>query len=301
MNDHRRNHRRNHQGLVDRLPLYAAGQLAEPERAKLDRHLAICPSCRAELELWLAVGSEVSSANAGVQAPAGLVERARERIQAPSALQRAITRTFSLLFSQAYLVRREMWPSSAILMAMGIMTTLLLQKVALVSYFAPLVAAASLAAIFGPEHDPACELTLATPTASWKILLARLTLVHGYNLLLTLGASLIVLFMVPPELLWGLILSWLGPMTFLPALALLLSLWTGSGNSVAVAYGLWLLQFVHPHWLPGYLAALLTPVVDAYRQFWASPLMLVSAGLVLLLAALWLSGRMGTRLVREQL
>ncbi|HNT55902.1 MAG TPA: zf-HC2 domain-containing protein [Anaerolineaceae bacterium] len=288
-----------HQHTIDRLPLYAAGQLDEKERSELDQHLKTCASCRADLQLWLAVRSEVGSANSHVHAPDGVSERALERIHTPSPLSLAVKRTFSLLFSQAYLVRREMWPSSAILMFMGIMATLLIQKIVLVRYFAPLVAAASLAAIFGPDHDPACELTLSTPTASWKVLLARLALVHGYNLILTLAASLILLFIAPPDMLWALILSWLGPMTFLPALALLLSLWTGSGNSVAVTYGLWLLQFINPKWIPGYLSNLLTPVVEAYRQFWGSPLLLVIAGLGLLVTALWLSGRIGSRLVQS--
>lgn len=290
-----------HQRYADRLPLYAAGQLVEKERVELDRHLETCAACRADLDLWRAVGIEVAAASSEVRAPAGVAGRALERVHAPSSFRRAIQRTASLLFSQAYLVRREMWPSTAILMFIGVAATLLIDKVVLVRYFSPLVAAASLAAIFGPDHDPACELTLATPTSPWKVLLARLALVHGYNLGLTLIASLFLLMVVPPGMLGTLILGWLGPMTFLPALALLLSLWTGSGNSVAIVYGLWLLQFVSPTWIPGTLANRLAPVVEAYRQFWASPLMLVTAGLVLLAAAIWSSGRAGTRLVHSPL
>jgi hypothetical protein len=192
-----------------------------------------------------------------------------------------------------------MWPSSATLMVIGVAATLLAGKVILIQFLAPLIAAASLSILFGPEHDPACELTLATPISPWKVLLARLALVHGYNLMLTLMASLVLLLIIPPDVFWIFILGWLGPMTFLPALALLLSLWTGSGNGVAIAYGLWLLQFINPSWLPAALANLLNPVMEAYRQFWAHPAALVLAGSILLATALWSAGRATPRLVRS--
>jgi len=288
-----------HQYFTERLPLYAAGQLNKEERIQLDRHLETCPECQADLVLWQAVGSEIQASNSAVQAPAGLAEQVLGSIHAPSPFQRAHLRTFNLLRIQAYLVRREMWPSSAALMFIGVAATLLARQVILIQYLAPLIAAASLTVLFGPEHDPACELTLATPTSPWKVLLARLALVHGYNLILTLIASLFLLLIIPPDLFWTFVLSWLGPMTFLPALALLLSIWTGSGNSVAVVYGLWLLQFTNPNWLPAALANLLVPLMEAYRHFWARPALLVAAGVLLLVVALWSAGRAAPRLVRS--
>ena len=182
----------------------------------------------------------------------------------------------------------------------GCAVTLLADQVAVLRFIAPLAAAASLAAVFGPEHDPACELTLATPTSPWKVLLARLTLVHGYNLILALGASLFLLTMIPADMLGGLVLGWLGPMTFLSALALLLSLWIGTGNSIAIAYGLWVIQFprfdliLSPSGAGIWLRAL-----EAYRSFWDEPLLLIGLGLLLLAAALWSAGRAAPRLVRS--
>ncbi len=286
-----------HQRYEDWLPLYAAGQLDPFDRLEMELHLNACETCRADLDLWRAVGTEVTASSSEVLAPPGLAERALERVHAPSPFQRAFLRTASLLRAQVYLVRREMWPASAAVMAMGVIVTLLLKK-EVVHFVAPLVAAASLAAIFGPEHDPACELTRATPTSPWKVLLARLTLVHGYNLLLALASSLFLLTILPPALLWTLILGWLGPMTFLSALALLLSLWIGTGNSVAVAYGLWLIQF--PRFEVAFspsTAAAWTPILEAYRQFWSSPLLLIGLGLLLLIVALWSAGRSAPRLV----
>ncbi len=288
-----------HEHFAELLPFYVSGQLNEGERSSLEGHLAGCADCRADLELWRAVGSEIRASSSAVQAPAGLAGRVLEDVQARRSFRRALRRTFNLLRIQATLVRREMWPSSAILMMIGVAATLLARQTILIHYLAPLVAAASLSVLFGPENDPACELTLATPTSPWKVLLARLALVHGYNLILTLIASLFLLLIIRPDLLWLFVLGWLGPMTFLPALALLLSLWTGSGNSVAIAYGLWLVQFISPSWLPGSLANLLTPVMEAYRQFWARPVLLVAVGLILLAVALWSAGRAAPRLVNN--
>ena len=302
-----------HERIAELLPLHAAGQLNEADRTEVELHLDGCAVCRSELELWRAVSAEVVAADRAVIPPAGMAEGALRRVRSgtissttvPSAsfpasrFRSKALRLFALLRAQAFLVRREMWPASAAVMAIGIAVTFLVDKVEVLRFIAPLVAAASLAAIFGPEHDPACELTLATPTSPWKVLLARLTLVHGYNLLLALAASLFLLIIVPPEALGALILGWLGPMTFLSALALLLSLWIGTGNSVAVAYALWLLKF--PRFelaLSPAAAAAWTPVLEAYRRFWGSPLLLIGLGVVLLLLALWSVGRSTPRLVR---
>jgi len=285
-----------HQGYEDRLPLYAAGQLKALERAEIEQHLHTCAECRADLEMWRAVGSEVAIRSSQISSPPGLAERALAHLHAPSPLRRALLQATSLLHAQAYLVRREMWPASAILMAISTVVTYLLGKTEVIHFIAPLVAAASLAAIYGPEHDPASELTLATPTSPWKVLLARLTLVHAYNLFLALVASLFLLLLIPPELLGRLILGWLGPMTFLSALALLLSLWIGTGNSIAIAYGLWLVQF------PNYglvIETSKTPawveLLEAYRQFWGSPPLLIGLGTLLLVIALWTVGRAAPR------
>lgn len=275
-----------HECCQDLLPLYAAGQLDTEKHSALERHLDSCEECRLDLEMWQAVALEVNASSSRVQASPRLVEQALERIHTPSPIRRAFLQAAGLLRAQAYLVRGEMWPASAIIMAIStVVTYLMLGKVEFVRFVAPLVAAASLAAIYGPEHDPASELTLATPTSPWKVLLARLTLVHAYNLGLALAASLLLLVILPPGVLGALILGWLGPMTFLSALALLLSLWIGTSNSVAIAYGLWLIQF------PRYEVSLApsTPwlkLVDIYRQFWGSPLLLIGLGLLLFVAAL---------------
>ncbi|HEX2995101.1 MAG TPA: hypothetical protein VHP14_09755 [Anaerolineales bacterium] len=48
----------------------------------------------------------------------------------------------------------------------------------------------------------------------------------------------------PPDLLGVLALGMLAPMAFLSALALLLSIWIGTSNAIAISYILWLLQSI---------------------------------------------------------
>jgi hypothetical protein len=229
-------------------------------------------------------------------APAGLAERALEYVRPTQAAPRpafqplrlSLGRTLSLLRAQAYLIQSEMWPTSAAVMALGVIVALLSNHVEALSFLAPLVAAASLAMLYGPEHDPAHELVLSTPTSTWKILLARLSVVSAYNLLLALLAGLAMLLIVPPHLLGLIILGWLAPMACLSALALLLSLWIGAANAVTLAYTLWVIQYVQIsqllanwRWAPGWDAFL-----SAYRSFWQSPGLLFGLSLILLGAAL---------------
>jgi hypothetical protein len=162
-----------------------------------------------------------------------------------------------------------------------------------VMYFiAPMVAAATLSILYGAENDPAYELTLATSTSPWKVLLARLSLVSAYNLLLVLGVAAILLFVVPPDILGMMIFGWLAPMAFLSALALLLSLWVGTSNAIAITYVLWVVQYI-PYrfidiWMdsPAWLS-----VTAVYQQFWQNPLLLLLFSIPLFVLALWSANR----------
>jgi hypothetical protein len=286
-----------HERYQDLLPLFVAGQLNETERAEMETHLATCEECQADLKLWEAVSVEIKKSNQAVEAPsAKLVDGAVSRVQVPGLMRRA----WQLLYAQAFLVQREMWPASAAVMALGIIVALLSNHVQAVYFIAPLVAAASLSVLFNPEYDPAYELTLATPTSPWKVLLARLSIVSAYNLLLALIAALVLLALVPPELLGTLILGWLAPMAFLSALALLLSLWIGTSNAVTITYILWIAQYM-PYKLVG--AWMVSPgwssVILAYRQFWHSPMLLFLLALLLIGMALWSANRPVFRLTQE--
>jgi len=295
-----------HERYEDLLPLFVAGQLDDGERAEMENHLDACSDCQADLALWSAVSSEIQETSRRVNPPSSAVGAALTRVRetsmkgeqarGPSMMRRA----WGLLRSQVFLVQREIWPASAAVMALGIIVALLSKQLGAVYFLAPLVAAASLSLLFNPESDPAYELTLATPTSPWKVLLARLSIVSTYNLLLSLAAALALLVIIPPGFFGTLILGWLAPMAFLSALALLLSLWIGTSNAIALTYILWIAQYL-PHqvigaWMasPAWRSAIL-----AYQGFWHSPALLFFLSVLLALVALWSANRPTGRLIHE--
>ncbi len=298
----------NHTHFEDLLPFYAAGKLVGARLAEIEAHLAGCAECRQDLELWLAISHEVNASDQALTAPKGLAERALKWIQTPGRLNEdnvvrpanIFLHAWQLLRIQALLVRREMWPSSAAVMALGIITALLSKHVEVVYFLAPAVAVASIAQLTGPRHDPAYEMIIASPTSPWKILLARLSVVSAYNLLLSIGATLALLAFVPPALLGTLILGWLGPLAFLSALALLLSLWLGAGNAVAITYVLWIAQYIPYQTIQTWMASdAWGQVVQAYQQFWHSPILLCLLAVVVVGIALLTADRAGLRLAQE--
>lgn len=280
----------------EQLILYVANQLGEDERAEFETHMAGCMNCQADLELWTMVSDEITASGSAVQAPTHLAASALEVISRPSKLTRAFRGTVQLLWAQSFLVHREMFPASAAVMAITTIVALLSKHIEVVYFIAPMVAAASLAILFGPEQDPAHELILATATSPWKILLARLSIVSAYNLLLILVVAMILLFLVPINLFGTMIFGWLAPMTFLSVLALLLSLWLGTSNAVTITYLLWIAQYV-PYKSIG--AWMVSPewssAIAAYQHFWHSPLILFMLSLPLLAITLWSTKRSGFR------
>jgi hypothetical protein len=281
-----------HSYFEELMVLYAAGKLNAAERAEIKSHLVTCQECQTDLELWSAVSGEISQANRAVTAPPALAARALQQVHARSGLASATRRTWQLLLAQSFLAKREIWPASAAIMLMGAVVSVLSNHVEAVYFIAPLVAAASLTVLFGPAYDPAYELVMASPTSPWRLLLARLSIVSAYNLLLAVIAGLFLLLIVPPGLFGSLILGWLGPMAFLSALALLISLWIGTGNAVTISYFFWIIQYFPYRTINNLLASsALESFFQAYQSFWHNPLLLLSISVVLFFAALASTGR----------
>jgi hypothetical protein len=274
----------------EQLIRYAAKQLNDNERAEFERHLAGCTDCQTDLLLWRSVADEIHASNSAVPAPVHLAESALEAIHAPSKLTRAFQNMTHLLRMQLLLMHNELWIGSAALMFIFLAMALLVARVEVLYFFAPMVAAGTVTLIYGSEHDPAAELTFATPISPWKILLARLTLVSAYNVFLALCATVGLLLILPPQALSELILGWLAPMTFLSALALLLSLWIGTSNALFISYSLWAAQYLALMSV-GEWFAFLSPWLELYRQFWNDPALLFLFGFALILFALWSTGR----------
>jgi hypothetical protein len=288
-----------HTHYEELLPLYAAGHLQGAGRVEIENHLLTCVECQADLELWKAVSTEMVTADRDLSAPPDLANQALGQIHKRSGLVLAIHKTWQLLCTQVLLVQSDLWPASAAVMIMGVMVALLADNANIVFFVTPLMAASTLAVLYGPQHDPAMELSLSTPTSPWRILLARLSVVSAYNLLLALAATLVLLFIVPPGMLGTMILGWLGPLAFLSALALLLSVWLGTSSAITITYSLWILQYI-PFKAVGLWIN--SPVGDsimaAYQQFWHSPLLLLLFSMLLIGAALWSANRPVFRLTQ---
>ncbi|MBI5297152.1 MAG: zf-HC2 domain-containing protein [Chloroflexi bacterium] len=274
----------------EQLIRYAANQLNESERAEFEKHLAGCAGCQADLPLWRSLANEVISSDAAVPAPVHLADSALKAIHAPSKLTRALKSTIQLLRMQLLLMHNELWIGSAALMFIFLAMALLVARVEVLHLFVPMIAAGTVTLIYGSEHDPAAELTFATPISPWKILLARLTLVSAYNVFLALCAMAGLLLILPPQEIGELILGWLAPMTFLSALALLLSLWIGTNNALFISYTLWAAQYLALTSV-GEWFNFFTPWLESYRQFWQDPALLFLLGFALILFALWSAGR----------
>jgi hypothetical protein len=111
-------------------------------------------------------------------------------------LRHRLTWLVQLVASQVPLVRREIWPASTVVMAIGAAVSLTTAgrvgatPGTALALLAPLAAALGIAMIYGEENDPALELALTSPTSPRLIVLARLVLVLAWDLGLAIAASL---------------------------------------------------------------------------------------------------------------
>lgn len=152
-----------------------------------------------------------------------------------------------LLKGQLRVVRGSLWLAAALLMVLGVLVTLLSgnpnEPTLWFVLFAPLIAAATMSFIYGPDTDPAQELIHATPVPPALLLLSRMLLVFSFDLLLALMGSAALAFTQPDVRFWPLIQSWLAPMTFLSAFAFCLTVFTLKAEAgILFSLALWFTQ-----------------------------------------------------------
>ncbi len=286
-----------HDRSREAVPFYAAGTLDPDRRRLVERHLEGCPECRRDLALWKEIHAAVRGSATEEPAPQAPLEKAMARIRRqPGRTESSRLRPAAdLVRWQAALLRREFWPVVALLTAVACAAALLTRLPAVLRISLPLIAATSLAVVTDPGNDPSFELIRSSPTPPGRILLARATLVFGYNLALAAGAGLLLGTALPREVFRVLIVDGLGAMTFLSALALVLSISWGTGNAVAAAYALWFLRFLPAapiRWLAETLdAPPLRSFFAGYRLFWQRPLLLLPLAALLVLVACRQAGR----------
>lgn len=242
--------------VADLLPAHAAGTLPPVEARWVAAHATSCSACAADLDEWAAVAEAARTTVAAVAPPPRSVMArvwaeidgepagsARARQTAAAAPDRRWRFGWDLVRGQVALVRQGSWAASALTMALGVAVALAARDASGAGFvfglIAPVVAAIGVAFVYGPENDPSLEIALGTPTSSRAVLLARLTLVFGYDLLMALGATLLLAVAKDGSGAWPLVSLWLGPMLFLSGFALICSIVVGSTTGIAVALGLW--------------------------------------------------------------
>jgi hypothetical protein len=214
-------------------------------------------------DFWDSLGDALPHDRPPADAVPAMLRRAAANPE-PVAPRHPVRFAISLLLAQTRLIRLSVWTASVLVMAFGVVLARTGGTAGTVlASIAPFVTAAGIAAVCGPEP----EVAAATITPPRLVLLARVTLVFGYDLILALLASVLIATPALPAVIG----SWLGPMALLSALCLLLSVAAGTTVAVTACVGLWLAHLLGPglagtaHWL--------TPVADALTWLWATNLL----------------------------
>lgn len=200
-----------------------------------------------------------------------------------------------LMRAQLRVVRKEIWAASALILVLGVLVTATTYNAASnsmvpITLVAPLVAALGIAFLYDSDVEQMLEIENTTLASTRLLLLARLTLVFGFDLLLSLVGSIFLAIFHTDVLLWPLVLSWLAPMAFLSALAFFLSIICRDALVGSVfSFGIWgahvLLQSIPEPNAITYLLSLPGLSAPEFRPA------LFGIAVLLIAAALWFSER----------
>lgn len=290
--------------FFDSLPEYVSGTLGSEGRRRVQEHLVDCSACREELAAWQEIHEAVNLDSDRAPGPSeDLMERVWAKIEEDSqavvrpSLISHLSLALQLLAGQVPLVKKKIWVASAVTMAFGVMVSLLTAAGTTAtgtafSLFAPIVAAVGVAFVYGPENDPSLEVALSTPTRPRFILLARLTLVYGYDLALALAATVVLATVSGTPNPWPLVSLWIGPMLFLSALALVISLLFNPMLAIFTTMALWGIRLSAAAGSdPMYLDSAWMRVVESLWQ--ANAILLPLAVLLLAMAFFFAPRRVG--------
>jgi len=292
--------------MKEMLPAYAAGSLRGADRDRVRAHLADCARCRADLAAWREIADSAASGGAAPDAARMvrdvLIRSAIEgTVDPPGAgpRTRRLRYVVALVVAEARLIRLAVPVASVLVMALGV-AIVLVQAAAVarpatgadvvLALVAPIVAAAGVAGTYRSRRDPATELVAATPVAGPLLLLVRLALVFGYDLVLAVAASVVLTAAAADGTasLHALIAAWLGPMALLSSVSLLVAVRFGAEVALGAATGLWAVRvlaggvFARNGWPARF-------IVDA----WSTNAAVLAVSAVFGIAAVVMAGRIG--------
>jgi hypothetical protein len=289
-----------HGQVREMLAGYVAGTVDKADGELVAAHLEFCAQCQEQVAGWQAVRAGVRQAIPVAAAPGpelvtAVLQRAKTADTRPAAGRRsaaraALRQAAALLTGQIPVVRARLWLASALVMALGAALAAFDTGAAglVLALIAPVVAAVGLAVVYGPRVDPNLEVALASPTSPRTVLLARLTLVFGYDLLLGLAASAALAWTGSAGGVWALVSAWLGPMALLSAVSLAVSIWLGPNLAMAAAMVLWAGRLVVGGWTP----VLPSAVHQVAAAVWSTnPVTLGTAVVIGLVALVWMPRR----------
>jgi len=156
----------------------------------------------------------------------------------------------AILRSQLMIVKREIWIASILLTLIGLLVTMAIydstsNDLTPIAILAPIIGAIGTGLIYDSGLERILELESTTRTSKQMILLARLTLVYGFNLSLSLLTSVLLSLIQSDISLLPLISSWFIPMTFLSAFAFFISIISGDAFLAwSLNIGIWTLHVV---------------------------------------------------------
>ncbi|HEV2460572.1 MAG TPA: zf-HC2 domain-containing protein [Ktedonobacterales bacterium] len=280
------------------LPAYLRGALAADDVLRVRDHLRACVACRDELALRGAVIRRTNEEMAALAVPSpALLEHVWQEPQSvPTTsltarhsmptLQRKAAWAWALIWAQARLLPSAIWAISTAAMFLALVIGLAWNghtfPPLVLGFFVTTSAAGGATLLYGPEHDPALEVALATQTRPRAVLFCRFVLGLGYNACLALGVTTLLALAQSGGFV-QLASSWVGPMLLLTGLSLLLSVRRGSVAGVAAIAGLWCLRLI---------LLLAAPASGSGPQAWlaaiwqTTPLTLAAAAILCLAAVL---------------
>jgi hypothetical protein len=246
-------------------PAYINNTLDEQDREIVRSHLDHCERCRRDLESWkvLAELTQAWQDPHVVPLPSpDLLDGVWAKLDSrPTRLARAGLAARSLYRwgaswavlakSQVRLVPHGIWVACTLATliclapllwpATATAPDLSLHIAIIQGFLTPVVAALSLAFLYGPETDAGLEIALSTPVSPRKILLSRLLVALSYNFVLAFGVTVLAVALHGGDI--ALLLSfWVGPMLLLSGLSLAVSVGVGTVAATTMAGGLWLLH-----------------------------------------------------------